>query len=116
MIDLRPVVFVIGTLITILALAMIIPAIVDYSVGHADWQVFGAASAVTLFVGVSMILTTRSGWIGFNLRQAFVMTNLAWLVIATFRRPALRVLGHGTQRSPTRFSNPCPASRRPAPR
>jgi trk system potassium uptake protein TrkH len=84
MIDLRPVVFVIGTLITILALAMIIPAIVDYSVGHADWQVFAAASAVTLFVGVSMILTTRSGWIGFNLRQAFVMTNLAWLVIATF--------------------------------
>ena len=49
MIDLRPVVFVIGTLITILALAMIIPAIVDYSVGHADWQVFAAAAAITLF-------------------------------------------------------------------
>ena len=84
MIDLRPVVFVIGTLITILALAMIIPAIVDYSVDHADWQVFAAASAVALFIGVSMILTTRSGWMGFNLRQAFVMTNLAWLVIAAF--------------------------------
>jgi trk system potassium uptake protein TrkH len=84
MIDLRPVVFVIGTLIIILALAMIIPAIVDYSVDHADWQVFAAAAAITLFVGVLMILTTRSGWIGFNLRQAFVMTNLAWLVIAAF--------------------------------
>ena len=84
MIDLRPVVFVIGTLITILALAMIIPAIVDYSVGHADWQVFAAAAAIALFIGVLMILTTRSGWIGFNLRQAFVMTNLAWLVIAAF--------------------------------
>jgi trk/ktr system potassium uptake protein len=82
MIDFRPVVFVIGTLITILALAMAIPAIVDYSVDHTDWQVFAAAAAVALFFGVSMILTTRSGWIGFNLRQAFVMTNLAWLVIA----------------------------------
>jgi trk system potassium uptake protein TrkH len=84
MIDLRPVVFVLGTLITILALAMIIPAIVDYSAGHADWQVFAASSGVALFIGVSMILTTRSGWFGFNLRQAFVMTNLAWLVIAAF--------------------------------
>ncbi len=84
MIDLRPVVFVLGTLITILALAMIIPAIVDYSAGHADWEVFAASSGVALFIGVSMILTTRSGWFGFNLRQAFVMTNLAWLVIAAF--------------------------------
>ena len=84
MIDLRPVVFVIGMLITILALAMVIPAVVDYSAGHADWQVFAAAAAVALFIGVAMILTTRSGWIGFNLRQAFVMTNLAWLVTAAF--------------------------------
>ncbi len=84
MIDLRPVVFVIGTLVTILALAMIIPATVDYAWGHSDWQVFAAAAAVTLFVGVSMILTTRSGWMAFNLRQAFVMTNAAWLVIAFF--------------------------------
>jgi len=84
MIDLRPVVFVIGTLVTILALAMIIPATVDYAWGHSDWQVFAAAAAVTLFVGVSMILTTRSGWMAFNLRQAFVMTNAAWLVIAVF--------------------------------
>ena len=82
MIDFRPVVFVIGSLISILALAMAIPAIVDYSVNHSDWQVFAAAAAVALFIGVSMILTTRSGWIGFNLRQAFVMTNLAWLVTA----------------------------------
>ena len=84
MIDFRPIVFIIGTLITILALAMIIPAVVDYLSAHPDWQVFAASSAVALFVGVSLILTTRSGWLGFNLRQAFVMTNLAWIVIAAF--------------------------------
>lgn len=84
MIDFRPIVFIIGTLITILALAMIIPAVVDYFSAHPDWQVFAASSAVALFVGVSLILTTRSGWLGFNLRQAFVMTNLAWIVIAAF--------------------------------
>ena len=84
MIDLRPVLFIIGILLAILATAMVIPAIADAAAGHPDWQVFAAAALLTLFVGVSLILTTRSGWKGFTLRQAFVMTNLAWLVIATF--------------------------------
>ena len=84
MIDLRPVLFVIGVLLSVLAVAMIVPALVDIVVGHIDWQVFLASSAVTLFVGVSLILTTRTGWAGFNLRQAFLMTTLAWATIALF--------------------------------
>ena len=84
MIDLRPVVFIIGILLIILAVAMIIPAIVDIAVGHSDWQVFAASAALTFFVGALMVLTTRAGWRVFTLRQAFLMTNLAWLVIATF--------------------------------
>ena len=84
MIDLRPVFFIIGILMVILALAMVLPAVVDAAVGNPDWAVFVTSAAVTLFVGVSMILTTRAGRAGFNLRQAFVMTTLAWLVIAVF--------------------------------
>jgi len=84
MIELRPVLFVIGLLLAILATAMVIPAIIDASVGHADWLVFTAAAAVTLFIGVSIMLTTRSPLTRFSLRQAFLMTSLAWLVIATF--------------------------------
>ena len=84
MMDLRPVIFILGVLLCILAVAMVIPAIVDAAAGIANWQVFAAAAATTLFVGVTMMLTTRSGWHGFSLRQAFVMTNLAWLVVAAF--------------------------------
>jgi len=84
MIDLRPVAFVIGVLLSILAAAMLVPALVDVVVGHRDWQVFVASAAVTLFVGVSLILTTRTGWASFNIRQAFVMTTLAWTTIALF--------------------------------
>ncbi len=84
MIDFRPVLFIIGILLTILAVAMMIPAVTDAASDHPDWQVFAAAALLTLFVGVSLILTMRSGWSGFSLRQAFLMTNLAWLVIATF--------------------------------
>ncbi len=84
MIELRPVIFVTGILLSTLALAMIIPAVVDAAVGHSDWLVFTAAAGVTMFIGVSLMLTTRTGFRSFSLRQAFVMTNLAWLVIALF--------------------------------
>ena len=84
MIDLRPIAFIIGILLSILAVAMLIPALIDALIGHPDWQVFLVASATTAFVGVTLGLTNRSGWRGFSLRQAFIMTNLAWLVIAIF--------------------------------
>lgn len=84
MIEMRPVIFVIGILLSVLAVAMIIPAIVDIAIGHPDWQVFSVAAFVTLFVGVSMMLTTRASLTRITVRQAFVMTNLAWLVIAVF--------------------------------
>ncbi len=84
MIDLRPVLFIIGILLSVLAVAMSIPAVVDAFVGHPDWQVFAASAGVTLFVGVSLILTNRTGWGQFGLRQGFLMTTLAWLVIAIF--------------------------------
>ncbi len=84
MIEFRPVVFILGVLLSILAIAMIIPAVVDAMIGHTDWQVFTAAGGATLFVGVAMVLTTRSGGFVFSLREAFLLTNLAWLVIAIF--------------------------------
>ncbi|MGP1256825.1 MAG: TrkH family potassium uptake protein [Kiloniellales bacterium] len=84
MLDLRPVLFVVGLLLSVLAVAMIVPALVDLVAGHPDWQVFAASFAVTLFVGVALMLTTRAGWSGFTLRQGFLMTTLAWLVTATF--------------------------------
>ena len=84
MIDLRPVLFILGILLSVLAVAMAIPAVVDALAGHADWQVFAASAGVTLFVGVSLILTNRTGWGRFGLRQGFLMTTLAWLVIAIF--------------------------------
>ncbi len=84
MIEFRPVLFIVGILVSILAVAMIIPAAVDAFAGHRDWQVFGASAAVTLFVGVALILTTRARGYRFSIRQGFLMTTLAWLVIAMF--------------------------------
>ncbi len=84
MIDFRPILFVIGLLMTTLAVAMGLPVVVDAAVGQSDWQVFAASAAVTLFVGIGLMLTNRTrGW-NFTLRQAFLLTTLAWVVVPTF--------------------------------
>ena len=75
MMDFRPIISIVGILLCVLATAMIIPAVVDAAVGNLDWQVFAASATFTLFIGVTMFLSSRSGWSGFSLRQAFVMTN-----------------------------------------
>jgi trk system potassium uptake protein TrkH len=82
--DLRPIVLVIGMLLTTLAVGMCVPAAVDAYVGNPDWQVFAAAAAVTSFIGVTMTLTSRAGDTRFSVRQAFLLTTLSWLVLTMF--------------------------------
>lgn len=85
MIKIAPVFYVLGALTSMLAMAMLIPAIVDLAVGNPDWQVFVASSTVTLFIGVSVMLTTRgSATSSLTLRQAFLLTTLSWVVIGVF--------------------------------
>lgn len=84
-IDFGPVFFIVGLLISVLAAAMCVPAVVDLLIGHQDWQVFLGAAAVTAFIGVSLMVTNRAGRRRrLTLRQAFVLTALSWLSIAGF--------------------------------
>lgn len=85
MFDLKPILFVIGILLSILALSMLVPAILDAAAGNPDWVVFVASSLVTLFAGVSLVLTTRTaGPRAISVRQAFLLTSLSWLAVASF--------------------------------
>ena len=84
MLDLRPVFFICGVLLAILALIMLVPVAVDLSLGEEDWSAFVKAAGVTLFVGISLILANRAEGFRLNLRQAFAFTVLSWLIIAAF--------------------------------
>lgn len=84
MLDLRPVFFIIGIMLAVVAAAMALPALVDLASGNADWQVFAASGVVTLFVGVTLALMNRAGGMRLNLRQAFLLTTLSWIVVAAF--------------------------------
>ncbi len=82
--DFRPIFLVIGVLLATLAAGMLIPAAVDAFSGNPDWQVFVVASGLTFFVGLAMALTSHTGGMRFNVRQAFVMTTLAWVILTLF--------------------------------
>jgi trk system potassium uptake protein TrkH len=83
-IDVRPILFVIGSLLSIVALAMLVPMVADLAAGHRDWQVFAASSVCTLFFGVLILLTNRSSDARLTLRQTFLLTTLSWVAIVAF--------------------------------
>jgi len=84
MMDFRPILLILGLLLATLAVGMCIPALVDAHQGNPDWQVFAVSAGLTLFVGVSLTLTSSTGKMSLNVRQAFVMTTLSWLVLTIF--------------------------------
>jgi trk system potassium uptake protein TrkH len=94
-IDTRPVFFVIGALISILAAAMMVPIIVDLAVGNPDWIAFAIAAAVTLLFGVQLMLTTWTSWEALNLRQTFLMTALAWIMVCALASMPFMMSGIG---------------------
>jgi trk system potassium uptake protein TrkH len=83
-IDFRPIFLILGLLLSTLAVMMIIPAIADIVAGNPDWQVFAVAAGVTLFIGISLSLTSYAGGASLSVRQAFILTTLSWIVLTTF--------------------------------
>lgn len=85
MIDVRPVIFVNGILLLVLAAAMGAPALVDVVSDDLDWQAFALSGVVTGFAGMGMVLGARpDGRPQFSTRQAFLLTTSAWVLMAGF--------------------------------
>ncbi len=75
MLDVRPVLFVNGFLLLILAAAMALPGMVDALDGDPDWLVFLAGSAATAFVAGLLVLGARpAGRLRLEVRSAFLLS------------------------------------------
>ncbi|MGC2856792.1 TrkH family potassium uptake protein [Novispirillum sp. DQ9] len=84
MIDPRPVLLVIGLLLTILSGGMLIPAIIDLALDNADWQAFAWSGALGIFLGLTLVFANASGRVALNVRQAFLLTVATWVVLPAF--------------------------------
>lgn len=82
--DFKPVFFIVGILISILALSMVVPMMADLYFGHEDWKIFFISIVITAFFGGSLILNNNSPVIKINTRQAFMLIFLSWFGLALF--------------------------------
>jgi trk system potassium uptake protein len=83
--DLRPILQVIGMLLSILAATMLIPAGLDWLNGHPESAGFLGSAVITGFAGAMLWLSNRGRHQAeLNLRQAFLVTVLSWLAVSAF--------------------------------
>ena len=85
MIDFRPVAYVIGRILIVLAILMLAPAIIDWRAGLANGYDFLASAALTGVVGVALTLSTGNA-LGqaLDTRQAYLLTAGIWLLVPFF--------------------------------
>ena len=83
MLDLRPVLFLIGLLICALGVAMVVPATMNWLAGTPPPEPFSIAATLSVGLGGLFVLANRGATIAISLRQAYVFTFLAWLSVAT---------------------------------
>ncbi len=94
MIQIRPILLALGLMVCLIAVAMILPAAIDYADGHSNWHAFAISSALTLFLGVLMVLfaydrrDVRAG-----VRDAFLLTTVCWVLLPAFA--AIPFIGFG---------------------
>lgn len=80
----KPVLYVIGILLSILAVSMTIPMLADLYFGNQDWKIFFLCIVITAFFGGALILSHRSKEIKISTRQAFMLIFLSWVALPTF--------------------------------
>lgn len=79
--------FVNGALLCVLAIAMLVPAVVDGVWSNLDWHVFVLASVATFVVGISLMLAYRvdsSRPRGGGGKTGYMLTVSSWLLVCLF--------------------------------
>ncbi|MCH1542108.1 MAG: TrkH family potassium uptake protein [Alphaproteobacteria bacterium] len=82
--DNRTIFFTIGLLLAAVSGGMLLPATINATSGHSDWQVFIGCSLVTGFIAGALILTNRGKLPPLSVKQAFTLTSLSWLALTGF--------------------------------
>ncbi len=82
--DFRPILYVNGILLSVLSLSMVFPMLADVYFGYDDWKVFCVCIIVTAFFGGALILSNMGHSFDITTRQAFLLTNSAWISLPLF--------------------------------
>lgn len=94
MLQLRPVMHLMGLLACFLAVLLAVPALTDVVLYDRDWEPFAFVALTTGFVGFGVALAAQpKGCIRLNMRQAFLVTAFGWVIVATIAAAPFMGLG-----------------------
>jgi trk system potassium uptake protein len=85
MVDFRPVAYVIGRILIVLAILMLAPAMIDWRAGLQNGFAFFASASLTGVIGGALTLATGNS-LGRSLdtRQAYLLTAGIWVLVPLF--------------------------------
>ena len=85
MLDIRPVGYVVGLLVTVVGAAMLLPMSLDLAEGNGEWHVFAESAIVTGLSGGLMAVACANG-MGprLSIQQTFLLTSGIWMALPVF--------------------------------
>ncbi len=84
MLNLRIIFFFLGTLITTLGIAMLIPFLFELYSSTNNAKIFISCSFFTLLIGISIVLAFRTPEKKINIKDTIIVTTLSWPVLVLF--------------------------------
>ncbi|NEY90671.1 TrkH family potassium uptake protein [Tabrizicola oligotrophica] len=85
MIDLRPIFYVVGRVLVVLAILMLAPAVIDARAGLHNGADFLQSAIITGAVGLMLsVATSNALGLGLSARQAYLMTAAIWGFVPLF--------------------------------
>ena len=76
--------YTLGILITIVGLAEMVPALIDFKIGHENAKAFFLNGILCVFFGGSLLIANRNEVQQFTPREAFLLTSLSWVLVSVF--------------------------------
>lgn len=85
MVDFRPIAYLIGRMLIVLAILMLAPAIIDWRAGNENGADFFQCAIITGGIGGLLALSTQNAVrLGLDIRQAYLLTATIWVGIPLF--------------------------------
>ncbi|MBL4870647.1 MAG: TrkH family potassium uptake protein [Robiginitomaculum sp.] len=93
--DLRPVLFVVGLMITALGVIMFIPMAVGLAYNDDSWNAFATSGFITSLLGSIMALASYAPKANLRARGAFLLTTFSWIALSFFAALPLLIASIG---------------------
>lgn len=92
MLDVRPIAYVFGRILIVMAILMLAPGIVDWSVGDRNARAFFASALVTGSLGAMVAIASSNGTRkAFDVREAYLLTAAIWFGLPAFAAMPLMI-------------------------